>query len=73
MDRCGRGSFGFGPPITPALAGEHIENCVGSGPREKAGVTRRWHDSRHTFITELAEWGEASDVNRPGFTGGMLV
>ncbi|BDC50666.1 hypothetical protein F183_A29820 [Bryobacterales bacterium F-183] len=29
--------------------------------REKAGVTGRWHDSRHTFITELAESGEASD------------
>jgi integrase len=26
-----------------------------------AGVTGRWHDSRHTFITGLAESGEASD------------
>jgi integrase len=24
-------------------------------------VTGRWHDNRHTFITDLAESGEASD------------
>jgi len=24
-------------------------------------VSGRWHDSRHTFITDLAESGEASD------------
>jgi len=29
--------------------------------REKAGVKGRWHDNRHTFITGLAESGEASD------------
>jgi len=29
--------------------------------REKAGVKGRWHDARHTFITELAESGEAGD------------
>ena len=28
--------------------------------REKANVTRRWHDNRHTLITDLAESG-ASD------------
>jgi hypothetical protein len=26
-----------------------------------AGVEGRWHDNRHTFITELAESGQAAD------------
>ena len=26
-----------------------------------AGVKGRWHDNRHTFITDLAESGQASD------------
>jgi hypothetical protein len=29
--------------------------------RKAAGVQGRWHDNRHTFITALAESGEASD------------
>jgi integrase len=29
--------------------------------RKDAGVQGRWHDNRHTFITGLAESGEASD------------
>ena len=29
--------------------------------KDDAGVTGRWHDNRHTFITDLAESGEASD------------
>ena len=29
--------------------------------RAKANVTGRWHDNRHTFITGLAESGEAGD------------
>lgn len=29
--------------------------------KAKAGVKGRWHDNRHTFITRLAESGEASD------------
>lgn len=29
--------------------------------KKDAGVTGRWHDNRHTFITDLAESGEASD------------
>jgi integrase len=29
--------------------------------KAKAGVKGRWHDNRHTFITGLAESGEASD------------
>jgi integrase len=29
--------------------------------RKAAGVQGRWHDNRHTFITGMAESGEASD------------
>jgi integrase len=29
--------------------------------KKKVGVEGRWHDNRHTFITDLAESGEASD------------
>jgi integrase len=29
--------------------------------RKKAGVSGRWHDNRHTFITDLAESPEVSD------------
>jgi len=29
--------------------------------RTAAGVSGRWHDNRHTFITDLAESGEAGD------------
>jgi integrase len=29
--------------------------------KKNAGVEGRWHDNRHTFITDLAESGEASD------------
>jgi len=29
--------------------------------KEEAGIVGRWHDGRHTFITDLAESGEASD------------
>ena len=32
--------------------------------RKKAGVTGRWHDSRHTAITDLAESPETSDETR---------
>jgi integrase len=34
---------------------------VWAGVKKDAGVTGRWHDNRHTFITDLAESGEASD------------
>ena len=30
--------------------------------REKAGVKGRWHDNRHTLVTELAESGAGDDV-----------
>jgi integrase len=29
--------------------------------KRKANVQGRWHDNRHTFITDLAESGEAGD------------
>ncbi len=29
--------------------------------KDDAGVSGCWHDNRHTFITDLAESGEASD------------
>jgi integrase len=32
--------------------------------RKKAGLTGRWHDNRHTFITELAESGVPDEVIR---------
>jgi hypothetical protein len=30
--------------------------------REKAGVKGRWHDNRHTLVTELAESGGGDEV-----------
>ena len=30
--------------------------------RERAGVTGRWHDSRHTLVTELAESGTGDET-----------
>jgi integrase len=30
--------------------------------REKAGVKERWHDNRHTLVTELAESGAGDEV-----------
>src|SRR5580704_10260494 len=30
--------------------------------REKAGVKGRWHDNRHTLVTELAEGGAGDEV-----------
>ena len=30
--------------------------------REKAGVRGRWHDNRHTLVTELAESGAGDEV-----------
>jgi hypothetical protein len=37
-----------------------------------AGVTGRWHDSWHTFITDLAESGEASERDDPGHIAGHV-
>jgi integrase len=30
--------------------------------RQKAGVNGRWHDNRHTLVTELAESGAGDEV-----------
>jgi integrase len=30
--------------------------------REKAGVSGRWHDNRHTLVTELAESGAGDEA-----------
>jgi hypothetical protein len=30
--------------------------------RQKAGVKGRWHDNRHTLVTELAESGAGDEV-----------
>jgi site-specific recombinase XerD len=32
--------------------------------RKKAGVTGRWHDNRHTLITDLAESGAGDETIR---------
>src|SRR5688572_1308441 len=37
--------------------------------RKEAGITGRWHDNRHTFITDLAESGEASDTTIESLPG----
>jgi len=34
---------------------------VWAAVKDRAGITGRWHDNRHTFITDLAESGEAGD------------
>ena len=44
-------------PTRPATSFKTVWAAI----KKKAGVTGRWHDNRHTFITDLAESGEASD------------
>ncbi|HEY6343628.1 MAG TPA: site-specific integrase [Bryobacteraceae bacterium] len=54
--------FPFGrPQPTDATRPATSFKTVWAKIRKKAGVTGRWHDSRHTFITDLAESGQASD------------
>ena len=36
-------------------------NIAWKNVKKRAKVTGRWHDNRHTFITALAESGEAGD------------
>jgi integrase len=50
--------FPFGKP-QPTDPTRHVTSLktVWTRIREKAGVTGRWHDNRHTLITELAESG----------------
>ena len=50
--------FPFGSP-QPTDPTRHVTTLktVWSDIREKAGVKGRWHDNRHTLVTELAESG----------------
>ena len=50
--------FPFGKP-SPSDPTRHVTTLktAWSNVREKAKVTGRWHDNRHTLITELAESG----------------
>jgi len=52
--------FGKPQPTDPTRAATTFRTAWAK-VREAAGVTGRWHDSRHTFITDLAESGQASD------------
>ena len=54
--------FPFGKP-QPTDATRPMTTLKTSWAKVKkdAGVTGRWHDSRHTFITDLAEGSVASD------------
>ena len=52
--------FGKPQPTNPTKSATSFKT-VWAALKIKAGVTGRWHDSRHTFITDLAESGEASD------------
>ncbi len=52
--------FGKPQPTNPMKSATSFKT-VWAALKIKAGVTGRWHDSRHTFITDLAESGEASD------------
>jgi len=52
--------FGKPQPIDPTRAATSFKT-VWTAIKKEAGVTGRWHDNRHTFITDLAESGEASD------------
>lgn len=44
-------------PMKPCTSFKTVWRMI----KSKAGVKGRWHDNRHTFITGLAESGEASD------------
>ena len=50
--------FPFGKP-QPTDPARHVTTLktVWTRVRENAGVTGRWHDNRHTLVTELAESG----------------
>ena len=52
--------FGKPQPTDPTKSSTSFKT-VWTKIRKDAAVTGRWHDSRHTFITNLAESGEASD------------
>jgi integrase len=52
--------FGKPQPTDPAKPCTSFKT-VWTEIRKEAGVIGRWHDSLHTFITDLAESGEASE------------
>ena len=52
--------FGKSQPTDPERPATSFKTAWAK-VKEKAGIAGRWHDSRHTFITDLAESGEASD------------
>jgi integrase len=55
--------FAFGKPL-PTDPTRPITSfkTAWTGVREKAGVKGRWHDNRHTLVTELAESGAGDEV-----------
>jgi integrase len=55
--------FAFGTPI-PKDPTRPITSfkTAWSKVRQKAGVKGRWHDNRHTLVTELAESGAGDEV-----------
>ena len=52
--------FGKPQPTDPTKPMVTLKTSWGKVKKD-AGVTGRWHDNRHTFITDLAESGEAGD------------
>ena len=52
--------FGKTQPTDPTRPATSFKTVWGK-VKADAGVKGRWHDSRHTFITDLAESGEAAD------------
>ena len=52
--------FGKPRPTDPTRSATSFKT-VWANVKEVVGVSGRWHDNRHTFITDLAESGEASD------------
>ena len=52
--------FGQPQPIDPTRPATTFKTGWAK-VKKNAGVEGRWHDNRHTFITDLAESGEASD------------
>jgi len=52
--------FGKPQPTDPTKSATSFKT-VWAALKKDTGITGRWHDNRHTFITDLAESGEASD------------
>ena len=52
--------FGKPQPTDPSRPMVTLKTAW-SKVKKAAGVSGRWHDNRHTFITDLAESGKAAD------------